>query len=80
MHIGEGHMPEQQGETINRAVVDRLRELARSATASSRYIALPTNAGVAIERAVEELERAAAIIEGHGVLLDGSAAVRPIER
>lgn len=68
-----------QGETINRATVDRLRELARAAHASKLHQALPTNAGVAIERAAEELERAASIIEGHTVMLDGSAAVAPLK-
>lgn len=67
-----------QGETLNRAVVDRLRELARAAVASSRHRGMPTNAGVAIERAAEELERAAEIIERHAVLLDGSAGVIPL--
>ena len=67
-----------QGETINRAIVDRLRELARGAHACTRHQAIPTNAAVAIERAVEELERAVSIIEGHAVLLDGSAACEPL--
>ena len=75
----EQHMREQpQGETINRATVDRLRELARAAHAATRHRGMPTNAGVAIECAVEELERAAEIIERHAVLLDGSAACEPL--
>lgn len=71
-------MEDPQGETINRATVDRLRELARTAHAATRHQGIPTNAGVAIERAVEELERAAEIIERHAVLLDGSAGVTPL--
>lgn len=71
-------MIDLQGETINRATVDRLRELARSASAATRHQGMPTDAGVAIERAAEELERAAVIIEGHAVLLDGSAEVAPL--